>query len=141
LAASEVARNGNERVFKQLQIAVQATRLAIKQRNASAVFDSNSRFHSLIIENSGNPFLVITMARLDRLILFYRTALLEASIKDTAVDRYFNHLNLSAQRQEKIAEAIEKRRPDQASDLMRRHLLQSADEMTDLLKQSEGADL
>ena len=142
LAAREVAQNGTERTKKQLRASIQSTRKAIEQRNAGEVFDSNSRFHSLIIENSGNPYLVITMARLDRLILFYRTSLLEASVKDAShSDAYFKHLSQGAMRQETIAKAIETQKPEEASRLMERHLLQSAEEMTKLLKYPEPADL
>jgi DNA-binding GntR family transcriptional regulator len=135
VAAHNVAQNGSDRVLRQLRTAIDATKKAISQRNASAVFKSNSEFHNLIVENSGNPYLILTMARLDRLIVFYRTALLEASIRDAShSDAYFQHLSESAKRQEMIAKAIEDRSASEASRLMERHLLQSAEEMTQLLK-------
>jgi DNA-binding GntR family transcriptional regulator len=134
LAAHDVAQRASQKVIKQLLAAVDATQKAISQRNAAGVFESNSRFHNLIIENSGNPYLALTMSRLERLIVFYRTALLEASVKDeTYRDAYFGHLRESASRQEKIVRAIEKENAEEASRLMQHHLTRSAEEMTRLL--------
>lgn len=137
LAAHDMAQRASDKVIRQLLAAIEATQKAIGERNAAGAFESNSRFHNLIIENSGNPYLALTMSRLDRLILFYRTALLEASIKDADHrDGYFGHLRDGAVRQQQIVKAIESRDGAEAAGLMQRHLTQSAEEMTRLLQSS-----
>jgi DNA-binding GntR family transcriptional regulator len=75
------------------------------------------------------------MANLERLILFYRIALLKMATGDRAhSDEYFDHLARGNERQAQIAEAMARRDAKRAGRLMEQHLLASADDMSRLLQ-------
>jgi DNA-binding GntR family transcriptional regulator len=134
LAVHDTACASNERLLKQIQTAVEDIGTAIVARDAAAALKFNSKFHNLIVTNCGNPYLVILMANLEKLILFYRIALLKTSAGDPEhSEGYFEHLVRSNQRQAQIVEAIAQRNAKRASQLMQQHLLSSAEDMARLL--------
>jgi DNA-binding GntR family transcriptional regulator len=128
---------GNDRLFKQIKMMVESTGKAIAVRDAAAAMKFNSRFHNLVVESCGNPYLVIIMTNLEKLILFYRIALLKTSIGDPEHnDDYFEHLVRGNERQMQIADMMMQRNAKQAKLLMEQHLLASADDMARLLQTS-----
>jgi DNA-binding GntR family transcriptional regulator len=135
LAARDTTRVGNERLFKQIKAVVESIGKAIQDRDAAATLKLNSRFHNLVVESCGNPYLVIIMANLEKLILFYRMALLKTSTGDREHnDDYFEHLARGNERQLEIAESMLRRDAMDAAHLMEQHLLSSADDMARLLQ-------
>ena len=137
LAVHDTAVAGDDRLFKQIKAVVDSTAKAIAKRDATAALKCNSRFHHLVVESSGNPYLIIIMTNLEKLILFYRISLLKSAIEDSAsLDEYFDHLARGNARQEAIVGAMMRRRPKEASRLMEQHLLASADDMVHLLRPS-----
>jgi DNA-binding GntR family transcriptional regulator len=135
LAACDTTRIGDEQLFKQIKGVVENTRKAVATRDANGALKLNSKFHSLVVENCGNPYLVITMSNLERLILFYRITLLKTSGENRGHnDEYFEHLVRGNKRQLQIANAMIKGNAQQAGSLMEQHLLASAEDMARLLK-------
>lgn len=135
LAVHESTKAGSDRLFDQIRTVAEAIGRAIVERNAGSVLKLNSKFHSLVVENCGNPYLIIMMSNIERLILFYRIALLKTSSVDREhSESYFEHLARGNERQLKIADAMAKRAAKQAARLMERHLLDSAQDMAKLLR-------
>lgn len=140
LAVCDATERGNDRLFKQIMAFVTTTGAAVEKRDATAALKSNSRFHSLIVESSGNPYLIIVMTNLEKLILFYRVALLETAIAEPENrERYFEHLARGNERQVRIAEAMANRQGKEAGRLMERHLLASAEDMIRILQPPASA--
>lgn len=134
LAVRDTTLAGNDRLFRQIKTVVENAGKAIKDHDAGATLKLNSRFHNLVVESCGNPYLVIMMANLEKLILFYRMALLKSSTGDREhSEDYFNHLARGNDRQLKIAETMLRRNAKEAAQLMEEHLLSSADDMARLL--------
>ena len=69
LAVRDTTVNGNERLFTQIRATVKSTSKAIDDRDANASLRLNSKFHSLVVESCGNPYLTVIMANLEKLIL------------------------------------------------------------------------
>jgi len=137
LAVHETARVADQQVLKQIRAAVDDTARAIAARDADQALRLNSRFHSMVIENCGNPYLITMMTNVQKLILFYRIALLKTSLGDqTQSDEYFRHLALGNERQVRVAEAMAERDAERARALMEQHLLASADDMARILQRS-----
>jgi DNA-binding GntR family transcriptional regulator len=137
LAVRDTTVNGNERLFTQIRATVKSTSKAIDDRDANASLRLNSKFHSLVVESCGNSYLTVIMANLEKLILFYRIALLKtASGDDAHRHEYFEHLARGNERQLQIAEAMAQRNAEKAGRLMEQHLLSSAEDMARLLQQA-----
>jgi DNA-binding GntR family transcriptional regulator len=137
LAVHDTALSAKDDVLRQVRAAVEATSQAIGNRDAEQALRLNSRFHDLVVESCGNPYLITMMTNLERLILFYRIALLKTSLGERAqADEYFRHLARGNERQLQIAEAMAQRDGVRAKNLMEQHLLASADDMARILRQS-----
>jgi DNA-binding GntR family transcriptional regulator len=137
LAVHDTTLAGNDRLFKQIKTVVESTGKAIAESDAAAALKFNSKFHNLVVESCGNPHLVIIMANLEKLILFYRIALLKTSAGDREhSEDYFEHLARGNERQVQIADMMAQRNAKQAGHLMEQHLLASADDMARLLQPS-----
>jgi DNA-binding GntR family transcriptional regulator len=135
LAVHDTTVSGNERLFKQIKVVVESTSKAIAKRDAAAALKFNSKFHHLIVESSGNTYLIIIMSNLEKLILFYRVSLLDSVMGNPAGrDEYFVHLARGNERQRAIVDAMMQGNPDEAKKLMNQHLLASADDMAHLLR-------
>lgn len=135
LAVHDTTLAGNDRLFKQIKTVVESTGQAIKDRDAAASLKLNSRFHNLVVESCGNPYLVIMMANLEKLILFYRMALLKTATGEREhSEDYFDHLARGNERQLEIAETMLRRNAKDAARLMERHLLSSAEDLARLLQ-------
>jgi DNA-binding GntR family transcriptional regulator len=137
LAVYDTALAADDMVLKQVRDVVEAAAKAIANRDAEHALRLNSNFHNLVVENCGNPYLITMMTNLERLILFYRIALLKTSLGERAqADEYFRHLARGNKRQVQVAQAMAQRDGDRAKSLMEQHLLASADDMARILRQS-----
>ena len=135
LAVHDTTLAGHERLFIQINAVVASASKAIAARDAAAAMKFNSKFYNLIVESCGNPYLEIVMANLERLILFYRIALLKTSAVHHEED-YFEHLARANERQRQISELMAQRNAKQAKLMMEQHLMASADDMARLLQNS-----
>jgi DNA-binding GntR family transcriptional regulator len=135
LAVHDTTIAGNDRLFKQIKTVAETTGKAITQRNAASALELNSKFHNLVVESCGNPYLIIIMANLEKLIMFYRISLLKTSSADHEHGKgYFDHLARGNERQIEIAETMARRDAKHAAHLMQQHLLASADDMARLIQ-------
>jgi DNA-binding GntR family transcriptional regulator len=134
LAVYHATLAGSDQLFRQIRGVVERTAKAIARQDSDATLKLNSKFHGLVVESSGNPYLILIMAKLEKLILFYRIALLRntgATRRDR--DRYFQHLDRVNDRQLQIVDLMSKGDAEKASRLMQEHLLSSAEDMAQLL--------
>jgi DNA-binding GntR family transcriptional regulator len=139
LAAHDTTLNGDEHLFEELKTVADQIGEAIANRDSDAVLARNSRLHQMIVENCGNPYLIITMTNLQKLFLFYRIALMKSSVNDAGnSDEYFRHLARGNARQHRIVDAMARREADEAGRLMEQHLLASAADMASLLRAPSG---
>jgi DNA-binding GntR family transcriptional regulator len=137
LAVHDTALAADDTVLKQVREVVEAAAKAIANRDAEQALRLNSSFHNFVVESCGNPYLITMMTNLERLILFYRIALLNSSLGERAqADEYFRHLARGNERQLQVAEAMAQRDGERAKSLMEQHLLASADDMARILRQS-----
>lgn len=137
LAAHETARRKDARLNKQIGDVVQSTKKAIEERDPRAALRLNSRFYELLVQGSGNPYLELITANLEKLIFFYRIALLKQSTGQAKhKDEYFKHLARGNDRLRQIGDAIASGDADKAGNLMLKHLLASAEDMARLLQPS-----
>ena len=128
---------GKETLFNEIRGVVEKTRNAIAKRDADAALKLNSKFHDLIVESCQNPYLINIMRNIEKLILFYRIALVKKSTQDrTHSEDYFEHLARAAGRQLEIADTMARGNAVAASRLMEKHLLLSAEDMARLLPAS-----
>lgn len=135
LAAYHTTLAANDRLLEQIKMVVASTRNAIATRDAATAMKYNSKFYSLIVESCGNPYLKIVMTNLDKLILFYRIALLKTSARNHK-DDYFKHLARANERQRQISDLMARRNSKQVKLMMEQHLMASADDMARLLPDS-----
>jgi DNA-binding GntR family transcriptional regulator len=137
LAVHDTALSADDTVLKQAREVVEATAWAIANRDAEQALRLNSSFHDLVVKSCGNPYLITIMTNLERLILFYRIALLKTSLGERSqADEYFRHLARGNERQLQLAETMAQRDAARAKSLMEQHLLASANDMARLLRQS-----
>lgn len=137
LAVREATLAGKETLFNEIRGVVEKTRNAIAKRDADAALKLNSKFHDLIVESCQNPYLINIMRNIEKLILFYRIALVKKSTQDrTHSEDYFEHLARAAGRQLEIADTMARGNAVAASRLMEKHLLLSAEDMARLLPAS-----
>lgn len=135
LAVRDTTLTDNQRLFAQIQKVVENTARAITERDAAAALKLNSKFHDLVVASCGNPYLILIMANLEKLILFYRIALLKSSAEDREQSEdYFEHLARGNERQMQIIASMAQRDASQAAHLMEQHLLASAGDMARLLQ-------
>lgn len=133
LAVHDTTLAGNDRMFEQISAVVANTRKAIAARDAAATLKFNSKFYRLIVGSCGNAYLEIVMANLEKLILFYRIALLKTSTVKHEKG-YFEHLARANERQRKISDLMAQRDAKQAKLLTEQHLMASAEDMIKLLR-------
>ncbi len=135
LAVHDTTLTRNERLLKQIKTAIEDNRKAIAERDAAAALKLNSKIHNLVVESCGNPHLVTIMANLEKLILFYRVALLKSlAERDSQSGEYFEHLATGNDRQLQIVETMASGDAKRAAELMQQHLLASAEDMAQLLR-------
>jgi DNA-binding GntR family transcriptional regulator len=102
---------------------VEATDRAIADRNLDEAFKLNSRFHSLILDASGNGFVKESLKSLGNLILLYRVNALRAA-RESALDGgvYLKRLAKKQAAHRRICQAMQGRAADEAAGLMYAHV-------------------
>jgi DNA-binding GntR family transcriptional regulator len=102
---------------------VEGTDRAIADGDLEEVFKLNSRFHSLIVEASGNVFLRGSLKSLNNLILLYRVNALRAA-RESVQERgiYLKRLAKKQATNRRIFDAMRARRADEAAGLMYAHV-------------------
>jgi DNA-binding GntR family transcriptional regulator len=135
LAAREATLRGNHRLTKRLMAVIEKTSQALNRRDGDGALKCNTMLHQLIVEATGNEYLINLMKSLERLILFHRITLMKnSSGEHVACTAYFEHLGRVQEDHVAIANAVVEGRPDDAARLMEAHLLHAADDMGRLLR-------
>jgi GntR family transcriptional regulator, vanillate catabolism transcriptional regulator len=102
---------------------VEATDRAIADGDLEEVFQLNSRFHSLIVEASGNAFVRASLKSLGNLIVLYRVNALRAA-RESAQEGgiYLKRLAKKQAAHRRIYKAMQAREADDAASLMYAHV-------------------
>jgi len=136
LAAEDAATSAKATDVGALKKIVQDCDDAIERGDLQAAFDLNSRFHSVVLELSTNPYVRQTCESLRKMIHFYRKSVLRQSqTSATDSDIYVSRLRIKQLHHRQIVDAIAARDANQAARLMQNHVRETAE---DLLPRSTG---
>ncbi len=137
LAAEEAATRIDDAAAKRLDDLVARCDDAIARGDLDAAFSLNTDFHTALIELAANRHLASLLDALRRLVLFYRSALLQQS-KDNAKDKalYLERLRLKQDRHREILAALRKRDGAQAAALMQSHVRETAEDLLPVLPET-----
>lgn len=130
LAAEEAAARVDEVAAQRLEDLVARCDGAIARGDLDAAFGLNTDFHSALIELAGNQHLADLLDTLRRLVLFYRSALLQHSKGNTKSKAlYLDRLRVKQDRHREILAALWKKDGAQAAALMRSHVRETAEDL------------
>ncbi len=113
LAAGLVARHANDRKLDELAALHESMKARLREGDTKSYFAFNQRFHSTIVELSGNTVLVDMQASLAQHV---KRARFEAVLQH--VD-----LELASKEHDEIIQALSKRDAERARSLMEQHVL------------------
>ncbi|MHC5532953.1 GntR family transcriptional regulator [Priestia megaterium] len=111
-AAYYAALRINQMQLIQLNKLMEEMKLAVEKRELDQLKILSSRFHHMILEASGNPYLAKVMKQLNSLITFYRNAVLNIP----------RRLEDGADEHRAIWRAIQNRDGESAEKLMKEHI-------------------
>jgi len=122
-AAHEATAAATAEQIESIGAVVEGTDRAIADGDLEEAFKLNSRFHSLIVEASGNVFLRGSLKSLNNLILLYRVNALRAA-RESVQERgiYLKRLAKKQATHRRIFDAMRARRADEAAGLMYAHV-------------------
>jgi DNA-binding GntR family transcriptional regulator len=134
LAVEGAARVISDEQIDALATHTEASATALDRQAYHEVAQSNSAFHTIVIEASGNPVLERLVGSVQRLIHFYRAYLLNASLSDqTPLRSYAEHLKAIVVSHRQIIQAFRDRDPQRAAMLMREHIESTGRDMEAIL--------
>ena len=134
LAAEEAAARIDEAAAARLERLVARCDGAIARGDLDAAFTLNSEFHSAVIELAGNRHLTDLLDALRRLVLFYRSALLQRSKSDARTKAlYVERLRVKQDRHREILAAVRARNGARAASLMQSHVRETAEDLLPVL--------
>jgi len=115
----------------QIANAVYAADEAIEAGQLDEAFALNSSFHRQILELSGNSHLNFLSETLNKMVLFYRSALLNRVKRDPQLaNAYVARLRIKQEAHREIIAAMVAGKHREAGELMREHVLASIKELT-----------
>lgn len=123
---------------------VDETERLIAREEFEAALRRNTQFHDQIVAFSENGYLQHLLERIRRLILFSRSALMNAARSRPEVQRVYAEHLIETQRDHRlILERLLAHDGDGAAAVMQRHLFSTADDMErmfeDVIPESQGA--
>ena len=137
LAAEEAAMRCNPAAAKHLEALVTRCDRAIERGDLDAAFALNTDFHTALIELSANRHLADLLDTLRRLVLFYRSALLQHSKSDAGNQAlYLDRLRVKQDRHREILAALVRRDGAQAALLMQSHVRETAEDLLPALPET-----
>lgn len=138
LAAEEAAARFDEAAGRTLEDMIVRCDAAIVRGDLDAAFALNSGFHAALLDMGGNEHLRELLAALQRLVLFYRAALLRMS-RDDARNKtlYLERLRVKQERHREILAALRARDGKQAAALMLAHVRETAEDLLPAVPESE----
>ena len=139
LAAEEAAQRASDAALRKLEKLVDQCDAAIDKGDLSSAFALNTQFHTVVIELSENAHLMGLLETLRRLVLFYRSALLNvAKADETQGALYLERLRMKQDRHRAILHAMKEHDGELAAKLMRAHVRETAEDLLPTLPESEG---
>ncbi|MCK9913319.1 GntR family transcriptional regulator [Microbacteriaceae bacterium K1510] len=141
LAAEDAASACTSAAAATLQNLIEECDAAIDTGDLERVFTLNTEFHTAILEMSSNVHLKTLCGGLQRMILFYRKALLRlASTDEVDRNQYLHRLRAKQAHHRAILDAMKRRDGRAAGQLMQAHLRETVNDLLPALPaNSEGA--
>ncbi len=129
-AVREAAGHFSAKAASKFNALMRKADKAIEKGDFDRVFGLNSDFHGSMIELSQNVHLIGLCRTLQKLILYYRSALLNKVKSDPSREAdYVNRLKAKQDEHRAIVEALTKGDEEGAALLMQNHLLETAQHM------------
>lgn len=137
LAAEEAARHFDGPTAARFDDLVRRADEAIERGDLDTAFTLNTQFHAEILALSGNRHLGGLLEALQRLVLFYRAALLRMS-KDDARNKalYLDRLRVKQDCHREILTALRARDGARAAALMQAHVRETAEDLLPAVPES-----
>ncbi len=130
LAAEQAAEHCDAATAAQFEQMITDADVAIERGDLDGAFALNTQFHVAILEASGNRHLGGLLEALQRLVMFYRAALLRLS-KDSARGKavYLDRLRVKQERHREILSALRMQDGARAAALMQAHVRETAEDL------------
>ncbi|MBE9064778.1 GntR family transcriptional regulator [cf. Phormidesmis sp. LEGE 11477] len=129
-AIREAFNNFSPKTQNQFEVLIRKADKAIDKGDFDKVFQLNSEFHRTLIELSQNTHLVGLCETLQKLILYYRSALLNRVKSDSSrQEEYIKRLQTKQVEHRAIIDALAEQDVERAAELMQCHLLETAQHM------------
>jgi DNA-binding GntR family transcriptional regulator len=137
LAADEAAAHFDETVAARFETMIEHADEAIERGDLDAAFALNTQFHAAVVELSGNRHLGGLLDALQRLVMFYRAALLRVSRDDPGKKSlYLERLRVKQGRHREIFAALRARDGARAAALMQAHVRETAEDLLPAVAES-----
>lgn len=134
LAVEEAAARFTKSAQRKLEILIRNVDSAIEREDLDEAFALNTLFHANLVEYSENAHLMGLCKTITRLIIFYRSALLnQAKAETKSKEDYLEGLRQNQSIHRAIVAAIAGGQGKQARKLMESHVLQAAEDMAEKL--------
>lgn len=132
LATLEASRRLDQTGADALNRLLALTDAAISRHDLDDVFRLNSAFHKAIFEYAENNHLIFLWESLNKLVLFYRSALLnKVKQRPELSDAYLKRLSVKQEAHRSIVKAMVEKRHATAAELMEAHVLASIQELAE----------
>lgn len=136
-----VARAGDREVGQLEQLVAQCDQ-AIAGGDLDAAFSLNSAFHKAVLDLSGNTHLQTLLDSLQKLVFFYRSALLKMSRSDPASTAlYVERLRVKQTHHRAILDAFRAGDGTRAAMLMRDHVRETAEDLLPVVPDTEAVPM
>lgn len=140
LAADEAAAHFDDAAAAQFEDLIKRADEAIERGQLEVAFALNTEYHAAVLALSGNRHLGGLLDTLQRLVTFYRAALLRMS-KDDARSKalYLDRLRVKQDRHREIFAALRARDGTRAAALMQAHVRETAEDLLPTVPESPAA--
>ncbi|VVE16239.1 HTH-type transcriptional repressor RspR [Pandoraea iniqua] len=130
LATLEASRRLTQADADNLTRILALTDAALSRNEIDEIFRLNSEFHKAIFEFAANNHLIFLWESLNKLVLFYRSALLnKVKQRPELSDAYLKRLAAKQDAHRSIVKAMVEKRHTTAAELMEAHVLASIQEL------------
>ena len=130
LAAEQAAARFDDTVAARFDALIGSADDAIERGDLDAAFALNTMFHAAILELSGNRHLTGLLDTLQRLVMFYRAALLRISKDDARnTSLYVDRLRVKQDCHREILAALRIKDGARAAALMQSHVRETAEDL------------
>ena len=140
LATEEAAARCDAKAYARLNRLIAQADEAIARGELDRAFKLNTEFHAAMLELSGNRHLSGLLDTLQRLVMFYRTALLRIAKADNASRTlYLDRLRVKQDAHRAICAAMGAGDGARAAALMQAHVRETAEDLLPAIEESPAA--